>query len=123
MHAGQYALPFLRGDDDCVDIFAFEEFVIVLVDGPVGLFACFESFRLGQIAVAEGDDLAIFGKLVKQQRGSAADTDGSDGDAVVGSGFTIGCQHIARNEMGRRHRAGCSGNSDFQQLASCELTH
>ncbi|MGA2259111.1 MAG: hypothetical protein ABSG53_30945 [Thermoguttaceae bacterium] len=118
LNRGQHPLEFPRAHDDRVDIFALQELVVVLVDGPTGFLAGLESFGSRQVAVAQRNDLPTLRQLVEQQRGPATDANGANADAIVGARPAAGRQDSGGKEIGDRHRARCPGSAKFQQFST-----
>ena len=81
-----------RGDHDCVEIFAFEEFAEVMVS--LGLVAlclfdgCGGAREVGFVQVADGgrDDVGVPHKLVEAPGALTADSDEAELDLVAGGG-------------------------------------
>ena len=67
MNAGQYTLKVAGRDDYGIDVLAVEQFVIVLIDGPVGVLFSFEGLGPRKIAIAQRDNLGGLGQLLEQE--------------------------------------------------------
>ena len=104
-----------RGDDHRVDVFAFEELAVVLIDGPVAFPLGLERLGPRQIAVAQGDDLPVLGQLIEQQSGPAADADRADGDPLVRAGLPS----AARTPEGMKYGTPIAPATPAAHLSNC----
>ncbi len=116
--AGCHALPFLGGDDHCIDVFTLEDLVVVLIDRPGALMIRLELLRPRQIAITEGNEFSILGQLLEQEGRTSADPDRAHRNAPVGARFAVGRQDAAGNKIRGRNRAGRSCGGELHKLST-----
>ena len=101
----QNPLELLRGDDDRINVLAFKDLIIVLVDGPFAFAGGLEYVGPRPIAVTEGDNLPVGRKLIEEQRSPIADANRSNRDPIVRSRLFFRGQDSGRaGRTGQRPR-------------------
>jgi hypothetical protein len=111
-------LKLLGADDHHVDILAFQDLLVVLVDRPVALLLVLVVVGRREIAVAQGNEPPVLGQLIEQHPGPPADADPAHADAVVGAWLALGRQHAGRDEIRSRERAGRRRGAATEQFSA-----
>ena len=120
-HAGQHMVRVGRTDDHRVDIFAVDQFAVVLHDVKFGREPFGGRLRLRLIAIAHGDELSAGRHVVAMLIAARPHADDPHGDAVVGAGRADRRQSAAGHEARRGGRCYCGAERSLQELPTLQL--
>ena len=114
---GQHSLEFLSGDDHRIDVFTFQDLLVVLIHWPVAFPFGLERLGTRQVAVGQRHNLPVLGQLIEQQTGPVADADRAHGHALVRPWLAVGREDAGRNEIRDAERSRYTGRT-LEHLSS-----